>query len=82
MSIQNKRSKNLERKLTQKLEKLSVPERLQLVENMFNLFKKNDIKDTKEIKLNSVLKLIKSFRELDKETKNQLIEFLIILFIK
>ncbi len=82
LSIQNKRSKNLERKLTQKLEKLSVPERLQLVENMFNLFKKNDIKDTKEIKLNSVLKLIKSFRELDKETKNQLIEFLIILFIK
>lgn len=82
LAKQNKRSKNLEQRLTKKLENMSVPERLQLVENMFNLFKKNDIKDTKELKLNSVFKLIKSFKELDKETKNQLIEFLIILFIK
>lgn len=82
LSKQNKRSKNLEERLTKKLEELSIPERLQLVENMFNLFKKNDIKDTKELKLNSIFKLIKSFKELDKETKNQLIEFLIILFIK
>lgn len=82
LSKQNKRSKNLEKRLTQKLEEISIPERLNLVENMFNLFKKNDIKDTKEIKINSVFKLIKSFKELDKETKNQLIEFLIILFIR
>lgn len=82
LSKQNKRSKNLEQRLTKKLENISVPERLNLVESMFNLFKKNDIKDTKEIKINSVFKLIKSFKELDKETKNQLIEFLIILFIK
>ena len=82
LSKQNKRSKSLEKRLTKKLEKLSIPERLDLVENMFNLFKKNDIKDTKEIKINSIFKLIKSFKELDKDTKNQLIELMIILFIK
>lgn len=82
LSKQNKRSKNLEERLTKKLDNISIPERLNLVENMFNLFKKNDIKDTKEIKINSIFKLFKSFKELDKETKNQLIEFLIIIFIK
>ncbi len=82
LSKQNKRSKKLEERLTKKLEKLSIPERLNLVENMFNLFKKNDIKDTREIKINSIFKLFKSFKELDKDTKNQLIEFMIILFIK
>lgn len=82
LSKQNKRSKNLEKRLTKKLENISISERLSLVENMFNLFKKNNIKDTKEIKIKSIFKLIKSFKELDKETKNQLIEFLIILFIK
>jgi len=82
LSKQNKRSKNLEERLTKKLDNISIPERLNLVENMFNLFKKNDIKDTKEIKINSIFKLFKSFKELDKDTKNQLIEFMIILFIK
>lgn len=82
LAKQNKRSKNLEIKLTKKLEEISIPERLNLVENIFNLFKKNNIKDTKEIKINNIFKLIKSFKGLDKETKNQLIEFIIILFIK
>lgn len=82
LSKQNKRSKKLEQRLTKKLEDMSIPERLELVENIFNLFKKNNIKDTKEIKLNNIFKLIKSFNDLDKDTKNQLIEFLIILFIK
>lgn len=82
ISKQNKRSKSLEQRLTKKLEKMSVPQKLNLVENIFNLFYKNNIKDTKDIKLNNIFKLIKSFNELDKETKNDLIELLIILFIK
>lgn len=81
-SKQNKRSKNLEKKLTKKLEEISIPDRLKLVQDIFNLFKKNDIKDTKDIKLKNLFTLIKSFKELDKETQNLFIEFLIILFIK
>lgn len=81
-STLNKRSKNLEKKLTKKLEELSIPERLKLVQDIFNLFKKNNIKDTKEIKLKSIIHLIKSFQELDKETKSWFMEFLILLFLK
>ncbi len=79
---QNKRSKSLELKLTKKLEELPTEDRVNLIKNMFSIFKNNDIKDTKEIKITKIFKLIKSFKALDKETQNMLTELLLILFIK
>lgn len=79
---QQKRSKNLEFKLTQKLEELSIKNRENIVENIFAIFKDNNIKDTKDIKLGQIFSLLKSFTKLDKETKNILTELLIIIFIK
>lgn len=79
---QNKRSKSLELKLTKKLEELPTEKRINLIKNMFSIFKNNEIKDTKEIKITKIFKLIKSFKELDKETQNMLTELLLILFIK
>ena len=57
-------------------------ERVNLVTNLFKKFKKINIKDTKEIKLKEIFKLIKEFQKLDKETQNLLTELLIIIFIK
>ena len=79
---QSKRSKALQQKLTKKLEELSLKERINLVQNLFNIFKNNNIKDTKEIKIREIFKLIKEFKKLDKETQNLLTELLIIIFIK
>lgn len=78
---QSKRSKNLEMKITKKLEELSPDKRINLVQNIFAIFKNNNIKDTKEIKLKKLLKLIKSFTELDSSTKNMLLELLTIIFL-
>jgi len=78
----NKRSKKLEQRITEKLEKIPVEERLKLVQSLFLIFKNNDIKDAKDIKITKIFKLIKSFHKLDKNTQNLLIEFLIIIFIK
>ncbi len=79
---QSKRSKALQQKLTKKLEELSLEERINLVKNLFNIFKTNNIKDTKEIKIKEIFKLIKEFKKLDKETQNLLTELLIIIFVK
>ena len=79
---QSKRSKALQQKLTKKLEAISLEERINLVQNLFNIFKNNNIKDTKEIKIREIFKLIKEFKKLDKETQNLLTELLIIIFIK
>ena len=79
---QSKRSKALQQKLTKKLEELSLDERTLLVNNLFNIFKNNNIKDTKEIKVKEIFKLIKEFKKLDKETQNLLTELLIIIFVK
>lgn len=78
----NKRSKNLEIRITKKLEEMPTEKRLDLVKNIFDVFKNNAIKDTKDIKLKKLLQLIKSFSGLDKETKNLLLELLMIIFIK
>lgn len=79
---QSKRSKNLQKKLTKKLEELSLEERITLVKNVFDIFRNNNIKDTKEIKIKGIFKLIKEFKKLDKETQNLLTELLIIIFVK
>ena len=79
---QSKRSKALQQKLTKKLEELSLDEKTLLVNNLFNIFKNNNIKDTKEIKVKEIFKLIKEFKKLDKETQNLLTELLIIIFVK
>lgn len=78
---QNKRSKKLENKITQKLEELPLDTRIKLVQNIFNVFKNNNITDAKEIKLKKLLTLIKSFNELDNYTKDLLLELLIIIFL-
>lgn len=82
LDTQDKRSKNLEIKLTKKLEELPIDKRIKLVKNIFDIFKNNDIKDIKDIDLKKFWLLIKSFKGLDKEAQNILGELLLILFIK
>ena len=79
---QSKRSKNLKEKLTKKLEKLPLNERINIDTNLLNIFKNTNIKDTKEIKIKEIFKLIKEFKKLDKETQNLLAELLILIFVK
>lgn len=79
---QTKRSINLEHKITTKLEELSIEKRTKVVNDLFTIFKNQNINDTKDIKIKDLIKLFKDFKELDKETKNWLVEFLLILFIK
>jgi len=76
------RSKNIEGKLTKKLEELPISSRINLINNVFDIFKNHNIKDTKDIKLNNLFKLVKNFKEIDKESQNLLIELLLIIFIK
>jgi len=78
----SKRSKNLEIRITEKLESIKIEERIKIVNSLFLLFKDNNIKDTKDIKIKKILNLIKSFNKLDKPTKDFLIEFILILFFK
>ena len=77
-----KRSKTLESKLTKKLEELPINTRIKLVKNIFNIFKNHNIKDISDIKITNLFKLVKNFTELDKESQNLLVEFLVIIFIK
>lgn len=79
---QTTRSKNLEKKLTKKLEELSIPRRMELVNALFGIFKKKQIKDAKDIKITDLFQFVKQFKELDKDTQNLLVEFLMILFIR
>ena len=77
-----KRSQKIEYKLTKKLESLPIETRINLINNIFNIFKNNNIKDTKDFKINYIFKLVKEIAGLDKETQNLLIELLLIIFIK
>lgn len=79
---QNKRSKNLEIKLTKRLEELPINTRIKIVKNIFDIFKNNGIQDIKQIDLKNFWLLIKGFKELDKETQNILGELLLILILK
>lgn len=78
---QSKRSKRLEVKVTKKLEEMPIEKRIDIVKKVFDVFKNNNIKDTKEIRLKKLFKLMKSFSQLDKETQNALLELIIILFV-
>ncbi len=78
----NKRSKTLEHKLTEKLENMPKEDKLKLVNDLFKIFYSNNIKDTKDISITNIFKIIKSFKKLDKETQRLLIEFLLIIFVK
>ena len=80
--IQSKRSKDLQQKIIKKLEALPLNERIDIVKNLFSLFKKLNIIDTKDIKLKQIFELFKSFKKLDNDTKNYLAELFIITFIK
>lgn len=78
----NKRSRTLEHKITEKLEHMPQKDKLKLVNDLFKIFYSNNIKDTKDINITSIFKIIKSFKQLDKETQRLLLEFLILIFIK
>lgn len=79
---QTNRSKNLEKKITKKIEELPISKRTELINSLFNIFKNNQIKDTNDIKIKDLFQFIKNFKDLDKETQNLIVEFLLILFIK
>ncbi|MBE6155030.1 MAG: DUF2974 domain-containing protein [Firmicutes bacterium] len=78
----SKRSKRIEAKLTEKIEQMQIEDRINLVNNLFKIFKDNNIKNIKEISVNNLFQIIKNITSLDKETQNLLIEFILILFIK
>lgn len=79
---QTKRSLNLQKKITEKLESLSPEKRMEIVKNLFDIFKKKNITNTENITIKEIFELIKDFIALDKDTQNWLVEFLLILFIK
>ena len=78
----SKRSKRIEARLTEKIEQMQIEDRINLVNNLFKIFKDNNIKNIKEISINNLFQIIKNITSLDKETQNLLIEFILILFIK
>ena len=78
----SKRSKNLEIKLTKKLEEIPIDNRLTIISNLFLLFKNNNISNTKNLTITNIIKIVKDFKNLDKETQNTLSEFLLILLLK
>ena len=77
----NRHSKNIEYKLTLKLEELAPEIRIKLIKDVFQIFKDNNIKDLKEIKLTNLVKLIRDFAALDKETQALISEFIWLIFI-
>ncbi len=46
------------------------------------IFKTNHIKDAKDITISHLFHLVKNFKELDKDSQNLVVEFLLLLFIK
>ena len=79
---QNKRSIKLQVRLNRKLEEIPPAKKLIIINQIFDIFHDNKIKDAKEIRLKNIFNLIKSFKVLDKETQNMLLELIIILFFK
>lgn len=75
------RSKNLEKKLNKKLEEMSPLERQTVVEAIFSIFEDNDIKLTKEIKLNKILDILKSIKNTDKEIRKLILDLIKAAFI-
>lgn len=79
---QTKRSKNLEKKITKKIEELPISKRTKLVNDLFQIFKSNKITNTKDITLKNIIKLLKDFQELDEDTRHLITEFMMLIFIK
>lgn len=79
---QTNRSKNLELKITKKIEELPIPQRTKLVNDLFAIFENNKIKNTQDMKVTDLFKIVKGFKDLDKETQNLIVEFLLILFVQ
>lgn len=75
------RSKKIEKRLNQKLEEISIEDRQRLVETIFSIFEDNDIKLTKDIKLNKILDLLKDIRSLDKDVKKMVFDLIKAAFI-
>lgn len=78
----SKRSKSVEKKLTQKLENMPVNARLDLVNNIFGIFEHLKIQDTTDIKIRRLFDFVKEFRLLDKDTQNLIVEIILITFIR
>ena len=76
------RSIVVEKKLTEKLESMSIESRLNFVNSLFKIFDNLKIEDTKNLKIKDLINLVKEYRELDKETQNLVVEFFLITFIK
>lgn len=69
-------SKKIEKGIITWLEKLEDAQREKIVSSLFSVLKKaeiNDINEFKKAKINSVVKLLKETRNLDKETKNMIL---------
>ena len=75
------KSKNVGKKLNARLETLSFSKRKKIVEAIFSVFEDNDIKLLREINLKKFFDLFLSFRNLDKETKKLVIDFIKLIFI-
>ena len=75
------KSKKLQKNINKYLDKLSVEERKEVVSAIFSIFEDNDIKLTSEIKFNKVLDMFKSLVNIDKKTRKDIYELLMIVIV-
>ena len=77
----SKKSRDMELKLTKKIEELSYVDRKKIVTAIEKIFKDNDIKYIDEIKFEKFVKIIKDITIMDKSVLKNLIEILKIAFL-
>ena len=75
------KSKRLQKRINDYLDKLSIEQRKDLVTAIFIIFEDNDIKFTNEIKFNKAFDMFKSLRYIDKGVKKEIFELLKIVLI-
>lgn len=75
------KSKRVAKKLNAKLETYTPLDKQKIVEDIFSIFEDNQIKLLKEINLKKLFNLFISFRNVDKETKKLVLEFIKLIFI-
>ena len=78
----SKRSKVVEKKLTEKLDNMTIEERINLVDGIFKIFKNLQIEDISDIKIRKLFSFVREFKNLDKTTQNLIVEIILITFIR
>ena len=75
------KSKRVAKKLNEKLDSYTPIDKQKIIEDIFSIFEDNQIKLLKEINLKKLFDLFISFRNVDKETRKLVLEFIKLIFI-